>query len=87
MWRVIRTLGFIPPAGGVICYVTIFHLQYVIQAFCLALSIYIMVEGVRKIQVNRVKQSLAADRLKDARLREMNIQATVQALAHPGQHV
>jgi hypothetical protein len=64
----------------VICYVTLFYLQYVIQAFCLALGIYMMVEGFRKIQVNRVKQSLAAERLKDARLREMEIKATVEAV-------
>ena len=63
---------YLLPAGGVICYVTLFYLQYVIQAFCLALGIYMMVEGFRKIQVNRVKQSLAAERLKDARLREMD---------------
>jgi hypothetical protein len=54
--------------------------QYVIQAFCLALGVYMMVEGFRKIQVNRVKQSLATERLKDARLREMEIKATVQAV-------
>ena len=54
--------------------------QYVIQVFCLALGVYTMVEGFRKIQVNRTKQSLAADRLKDTRLREMNIQATVEAV-------
>ena len=26
---------YLLPAGGVICYVTLFYLQYVIQAFCL----------------------------------------------------
>jgi hypothetical protein len=62
------------------CYVTLFYLQYVIQAFCLALGIYMMVEGFRKIQVNRVKQSLAAERLKDVRLREMKIKETVEAV-------
>lgn len=46
---------YLLPAGGVICYVPIFHLQDGIQAFCLALGIYMMVEGARKIQVNRVK--------------------------------
>ena len=39
-----------------------------------------MVEGFRKIQVNRVKQSLAAERMKDARLREMKIKETVEAV-------
>jgi hypothetical protein len=71
---------YLLPAGGVICYVTLFYLQYVIQAFCLVLGVYMMVEGSRKIFVNRVKQSLAADRLKDARVHEMNIQTTVQAV-------
>jgi len=71
---------YLLPAGGVICYVTLFYLQYVIQAFCLALGIYMMVEGFRKIQVNRIKQSLAAERLKETRAREMEIQATVQAV-------
>jgi uncharacterized membrane protein len=67
-------------AGGAICYVTLFYLQYVIQAFCLTLGVYMMVEGFRKIQVNRVKQSLAAERLKDSRLREMQIKAMVEAV-------
>ena len=43
---------YLLPAGGVICYVTLFYLQYVIQAFCLTLGVYMMVEGFRKIQVN-----------------------------------
>jgi hypothetical protein len=71
---------YLLPAGGVICYVTLFYLQYVIQAFCLALGVYMMVEGFRKIQVNRIKQSLAAERMKDARLREMKIKETVEAV-------
>ena len=71
---------YLLPAGGVICYVTLFYLQYVIQAFCLALGVYMMVEGFRKIQVNRVKQSLATERLKDARLREMKINETMEAV-------
>jgi hypothetical protein len=71
---------YLLPAGGVICYVTLFYLQYVIQAFCMTLGIYMMVEGFRKIQVNRIKQSLATERLKDVRLRETKIQATVQAV-------
>jgi uncharacterized membrane protein len=71
---------YLLPAGGVICYVTLFYLQYVIQAFCFALGVYMMVEGFRKIQVNRIKQSLATERLKENRLREMEIKATVQAV-------
>ena len=72
--------AYLLPAGGVICYATLFYLQYVIQAFCLALGVYMMVEGFRKIQVNRVKQSLATERLKEAQAREMEIKATVQAV-------
>jgi len=72
--------AYLLPAGGVICYATLFYLQYVIQAFCLALGVYMMVKGFRKIQVNRVKQSLATERLKEAQAREMEIKATVQAV-------
>ena len=71
---------YLLPAGGVICYVTLFYLQYVIQAFCLALGVYMMVEGFRKIQVNRVKQKIATENLVEKRLREMEIKATVQAV-------
>jgi uncharacterized membrane protein len=71
---------YLLPAGALICYVTLFYLQYVIQAFCLALGVYMMVEGFRKIRVNRIKQGVATERLKDARLREMEIKATAQAV-------
>ncbi len=72
--------AYLLPAGGVICYVTLFYLQYVIQAFCLALGVYMMVEGSRKILVNRVKQKIATENLVEKRLREMDIEATVQAV-------
>jgi uncharacterized membrane protein len=61
-------------AGGAICYVTLFYLQYVIQAFCLALGVYMMVEGFRKIQVNRVKQKIATENLVEKRLQTIEIE-------------
>ena len=72
--------AYLLPAGGVICYVTLFYLQYVIQAFCLALGVYMMVEGSRKILVNRTKQKIATENLVEKRLQEMEIKATVQAM-------
>ena len=49
---------YLLPAGVLSATSPVFP-HYVIQAFCFALGIYMMVEGFRKIQVNRVKQSLA----------------------------
>jgi uncharacterized membrane protein len=66
-------------AGGAICYVTLFYLQYVIQAFCLALGVYMMVEGFRKIQVNRVKQKIATENLVEKRLQTIEIERDAKA--------
>jgi hypothetical protein len=71
---------YLLPAGGVICYVTLFYLQYVIQAFCLALGVYMMVEGSRKIFVNRVKQKIATENLVEKRLQTIEINREVKAL-------
>jgi hypothetical protein len=54
--------------------------QYVIQAFCLALGVYMMVEGFRKIQVNRVKQKIATENLVEKRLQTIEISREVKAL-------
>jgi len=70
---------YLLPAGGVICYVTLFYLQYVIQAFCLALGVYMMVEGFRKIQVNRVKQKIATEGLVEKRLQTIEIERDAKA--------
>jgi uncharacterized membrane protein len=70
---------YLLPAGGVICYVTLFYLQYVIQAFCLALGLYMMVEGFRKIQINRVKQKIATEDLVEKRLQVIEKEAAVKA--------
>jgi hypothetical protein len=70
---------YLLPAGGVICYVTVFYLQYVIQAFCLALGVYMMVEGFRKIQVNRVKQKIATENLVEKRLQTIEINRDAKA--------
>jgi hypothetical protein len=72
--------AYLLPAGGVICYVTLFYLQYVIQAFCLALGVYMMVEGARKIFVNRVKQKIATEKLVEKRLQAIEINREVKAL-------
>jgi hypothetical protein len=72
--------AYLLPAGGVICYVTLFYLQYVIQAFCLALGVYMMVEGSRKIFVNRVKQKIATENLVEKRLQAIEINREVKAL-------
>jgi hypothetical protein len=71
--------AYLLPAGGVICYVTLFYLQYVIQAFCLALGVYMMVEGFRKIQVNRVKQKIATEGLVEKRLQAVAIEREARA--------
>lgn len=71
---------YLLPAGGVICYVTLFYLQYVIQAFCLALGVYMMVEGSRKIFVNRVKQKIATESLVEKRLQTIKINREVKEL-------
>ena len=70
---------YLLPAGGVICYVTLFYLQYVIQAFCFALGVYMMVEGFRKIQVNRVKQKIATENLVEKRLQTIEINREAKA--------
>jgi hypothetical protein len=72
--------AYLLPAGGVICYVTLFYLQYVIQAFCLALGVYMMVEGSRKIFVNRVRQKIATENLVEKRLQAIEINREVKAL-------
>jgi uncharacterized membrane protein len=70
---------YLLPAGGVICYVTLFYLKYVIQAFCLTLGVYMMVEGFKKIQVNRVKQKIATEGLVEKRLRSIEIEQPAKA--------
>lgn len=70
---------YLLPAGGVICYVTLFYLQYVIQAFCLTLGVYMMVEGGRKVLVNRVKQKIATEGLVEKRLQTIEIEREAKA--------
>jgi hypothetical protein len=70
---------YLLPAGGAICHVTLFYLQYVIQAFCLAFGIYMMVEGCRKILVNRVKQKIATEKLVEKYLQTIEIDREAKA--------
>jgi hypothetical protein len=71
---------YLIPAGLVLCYVTLMHLQYLIQAWGLLCGVYMSSEGMRKVFVNRVKQKIATETLVEKRLREMDIKATVQAV-------
>jgi hypothetical protein len=71
--------AYLLPAGGVICYVTLFHLQYVIQAFCLALGVYMMVEGGLKILVSRVKQQIATEKRVEQRTQAAEIERAAKA--------
>ena len=68
------------PAGLVLCYVTLMHLQYLIQVCGLLCGVYMSSEGLRKVFVNRVKQKISTENLVEKRLREMDIKATVQAV-------
>lgn len=56
------------PAGLLICYVTWFHIQFVIQATGLLLGWYIFSEGLRKVWVNRIKEALKKEELITARV-------------------
>jgi uncharacterized membrane protein len=71
--------AYLLPAGALINYVTVFYLQYVIQALCLTLGTYMMVEGFRKIQVNRVKQKIATEGLVEKRLQVIEIERAAKA--------
>lgn len=59
---------YLVPAGLVIVYTAIFHIAFVIQVTFGLLGWYMFSEGVRKIWVNRVKQSLKNEQLKQERL-------------------
>ena len=59
---------FLVPAGLIIIYAAIFHVSFVIQTTFAIGGLYAVSEGIRKIQVNRVKQDLKRDQLKQARL-------------------
>ena len=51
------------PAGLVLIYASVYHVEYVIQAAGALAGGYFTYEGIRKITVNRVKQALARKKL------------------------
>lgn len=54
---------YLIPSGIIIVAVTLLWMQYLIQACGILFGVYLIVEGVRKVAVNRVKQKLARDAL------------------------
>lgn len=46
------------PAGLMLIYLSIYHVEYVIQGAGALTGIYCLYEGLRKILVNRIKQEL-----------------------------
>lgn len=56
--------GAIFLASGLISlYTSLFHIQYIIQTAAVCFSTYFIIEGIRKILVNRIKQKIEADKL------------------------
>lgn len=58
---------YLVPAGLLIIYVTIFYIQFILQAVFITGGVYMISEGLRKVFVNRIKQSVAKDKLVEAR--------------------
>lgn len=59
---------YMVPAGLAMAYAAIFHIAFVIQVSFALLGWYLFSEGLRKVWVNRVKQSLKKDQMKSTRL-------------------
>lgn len=59
---------YLIPAGIIIIYVTLFHLQFIIQVAGVLFGWYFVSEGLRKVFVNRIKQSIATDKLIEDRI-------------------
>lgn len=74
---------YLVPAGVVITYAAIFHVSFVIQTTFAAGGVYAVFEGLRKISVNRVKQSLAHERLKQTHLAETSEPTVVTKVPAP----
>ncbi len=55
---------YLAPAGLLGAYIVIFHFQFILQAAGLIGFIYIAVDGIRKIGVNRIKQAIKEEELK-----------------------
>lgn len=68
---------YLVPAGVAITYAAIFHVSFVIQVTFAAGGIYAIFEGLRKITVNRVKQALAHEQMKQSRIVDSRAPTTV----------
>lgn len=58
---------YLVPAGLIVVFASIYYISYVIQVAFGLFGWYLFSEGLRKIFVNRIKQSLENDLLKSAR--------------------
>lgn len=54
---------YLLPAGVVVVYVSIYHIEFVIQTACTLAGLYFIYEGFRKITVNRIKEGRAKHKL------------------------
>lgn len=59
---------YLMPAGLIIVYATIYYLQFILQVCGVLLGWYLFSEGLRKVQVNRIKQKVERDKLIDQRV-------------------
>lgn len=59
---------YLVPAGAAMLYAAIYYIAFVIQVSFGLLGLYMVIEGLRKTFVNRVKQSLNKDKMKATRL-------------------
>ncbi len=78
---------YMVPAGVIIVYASIFHVSFVIQtAFALG-GWYCASEGLRKIFVNRIKQALAKEQLKQTHLSDSGEPTVIPKVPAPEANV
>ncbi len=58
---------YLLPSGLVGLWVVFYHLQFILHIFGLVCFGYMVVEGIRKIGVNRIRQTIKAEELKFTR--------------------
>lgn len=54
---------YLLPTGIVIICTAIFYINYIVHVTCVLFGIYFIVEGSRKILVNRIKQMISKNNL------------------------
>lgn len=59
---------YLIPAGLAIMYVSVFYMQYIIQATGIIFGWYMTSEGMRKVFVNRIKQAVKVNAMVEARM-------------------